>query len=207
MADFRFSGVKMTIDKLPDLYIALRMLGDRRVLAGIPAERARRKDGTISNAAIGYIQEHGDPAGRIPPRPFLVPAVEAMQADIVAFLRKAGKLALTGNLAGVERTLHALGLTAQNKIRAKLNEGIPPPLAASTLRARIRARTAIKGAKAELARRASGGAEGTDLAKPLVATAQLRNSITYVIRSWLSGRDLNVGKDGSWEKWNSQFTK
>lgn len=207
MADFHFSGVKMTVDKLPDLYLALRMLGDRRILAGIPAERVNRQDGKATNAEIGYINETGDPAARIPARPFLAPAVAAMQSDIVEYLKRAGELALKGDPAGTDRTMHALGLLAQNRIRAFITAGIAPPLATSTLRQRIAARTAIAGAKAELRRRFGGGTPGIDLAKPLIATGQLRNSITYVIRSWVSGRDLRVGKDGSWDKWYSQFTK
>lgn len=202
-------GVRMTVDQLPNLWIALRMLAERRVLAGIPADRVRRKDGAITNAAIGYIQENGDPAGRIPPRPFLVPAVAAMKDQIAKDLAMAGRMALSGNPGGVDRVLNALGLRAQNAIRAKINEGIPPPLAASTLRGRILARTAIKGAKAELARRAAGGAEGTDLAKPLIATGQLRNSITYVIRNIGYFRAPKMGTDiprnDDWLKWNAKW--
>ena len=202
-----FNGARMTVDKLPDLYLALRMLGDQRVLAGVPAERVRRQKGTISNAALAYIHENGAPEAHIPPRPYLVPAVAGMKAEIVRFLGMAGTMALNGNPSGVQRALNALGLTAQNRIRAMINAGVPPPLAASTLRGRIRARTAIKGAKAELARRDAGGEAGMDLAKPLIATGQLRNSMTYVIRSMLWKESLRVGKPGSTEKWNEQFSK
>lgn len=207
-----FNGVKITVDKLPDLYLALRILADQRLLAGIPAERAERKDGAVTNATIGYVQEHGDPATGIPPRPFLYPAVRAMQEDIVRLLRMAGDAALRGDPVGTTRALNALGLMAQNRIRARINEGIPPPLARATLLARMRARTAIKGAKAELARRDAGFAAGMDLAKPLVATGQLRNSITYVIRSIglgrvKFGRDLQIGSPGSQSKWYDKFTR
>jgi len=47
---------------------------------------------------------------------------------------------------------------------------------------RIEANRAATGAGDELSRRQSGGGAGVDLAKPLVATGQLRNSITFVIR-------------------------
>lgn len=200
-----FTGVKVTVDQLPALYLALRVLSDDKVLAGIPEERGRRKDkGPITNAALGYIHEHGDPANGLPARPFLVPAVSAMKSDIATYLRKAADLAFKANPDGVTRVLNALGLLAQNKIRAEINAGIPPPLARSTLLERIRSRQSVKAAKAELAYRDATGDDSTYLAKPLIRTGQLRNSITYVIRSARSGRTFAVGKPGSWEKWNAK---
>jgi hypothetical protein len=81
----------------------------------------------------------------------------------------------------VDKGLHKVGLRVATSIKKKINEGVPPPLSEYTLRER--ARRGRKGAKQELANRASGMAPSTQLAKPLIDTGELRNSITYVIRS------------------------
>jgi hypothetical protein len=128
-----------------------------------------------------------------------------MKNDIAEYLKRAAQLALKSDPAGFERMLNALGLLAQNNIRAKIAEGIPPPLALSTILGRLKASTGIAGARAELRRRMGGAPPSMDLAKPLIATGQLRNSITYVIRLWVSGRDLQAGSEGSAAKWNRQF--
>jgi len=72
------------------------------------------------------------------------------------------------------------GLAAQSSVRALISSGIGPALSEATLR--NRARRGRKGAKEELASRAAGQQPSTELAKPLIDTAQYRNSITYVLR-------------------------
>ena len=186
-------GVQTTIDRVGLVLGAISALADKQVLVGIPASRGVRREGQVTNAMIGYVQERGSPARGIPARPFLVPTVKALRSQIAERLGAAGQLALAGNDQGVDRSLHGLGLMAQNAVRNAINAGIPPPLADSTLRGRIRNRTSIKGAMAELKRRAAGEAPGIDLAKPLIATSQLLRSITYVIRSRLTGRDSSTG--------------
>jgi hypothetical protein len=181
------------VSHFPQLVRALWFLASQQVMVGVPAEEALRKPepgekGNINNAFLAYIHEHGSPEANVPPRPFLRPAIEEMRPEIVTRLLKIGRAALKGDVDAVTKGYHMLGLRAQNKVRAKINEGVPPPLADSTLRAR--ARRGRKGAAVELQRRA-GLAQpvspaalmaGMDNAKPLIDTGQLRNSITYVIR-------------------------
>lgn len=189
-------GVQTTIDRVGAVLAGISAFADRQILVGIPASRGARRQGQITNAALGYIHEHGSPARKIPARPFLVPTVKALRTTVAEMLGLAGKFALAGESQASERVMHGLGLLAVNAIRNRIDAGIPPPLADSTLRGRIRARTSIAGAVAELARRAKGAPAGVDLAKPLIATAQLRNSITYVIRSRLTGRDVAASPGG-----------
>jgi len=189
-------GVQTTIDRVGQVLAGISALADRQVLVGIPASRGVRREGQITNAALGYIHEHGSPARGIPARPFLIPTVKALRSKVSEMLGLAGLYALAGEPDASARTLHGMGLMAVNAIRNRIDAGIPPPLADSTLRGRIRNRTSIKGAMAELKRRASGAPPGLDLAKPLIATAQLRNSITYVIRSRLTGRDVGSPAGG-----------
>jgi hypothetical protein len=83
-------------------------------------------------------------------------------------------------------------------VRKKIVGGIPPPLAESTVRARIRRRKskawrAKRTAEVE-ANLAAGAAAGAGIFTPLIDTSNLLGAITYVVRSKLSGRDVKVGK-------------
>jgi phage gpG-like protein len=128
----------------------------------VPSDKAERKDSNEpSNAMLAYIHDNGSPAQNIPARPFMRPGIESAKGAIEAVMKLGAKKALDGDETAVVVSLHQAGLIAQRSIRARINEGIDPPLAESTLRARARK-----------------GAKGT---KPLIRTGQLRNSINYVI--------------------------
>ncbi len=172
----------MKVDRLKAVLQSINGLVDKQVLIGVPDSTAGRKDDgePLSNAEIGYIQETGSPANNLPARPFLVPGVAAAQSKTLPQLQKGVEAALDGDLEAVQRRLSSAGLVAQASVRKRINSGITPALSEATLRER--ARRGRKGAEEELARRAAGEKPGTDLAKPLIDTGQLRNAITYVIR-------------------------
>lgn len=172
----------MVLDKAAQVFEGIAALAAKRVMVGIPADNTDRKDdGPITNAALGYIHENGAPEVNIPARPWLVPGVKSDQQNITDGLKVAGELALDGNPQGVERQFHRVGLRTSSAVKAYLNAGVAPPLAESTLRGR--AARGRKGAKKELANRAAGGTASTELAKPLIDTAQMRNAVTYVVRT------------------------
>jgi len=174
-------GAKTLIDNVAKVIGGIETLATTRVMVGVPAEKGSRTDGEpINNAALAYIHDNGAPEAGIPARPFLRPGVDAKKAEIEAGFEKVGRAALDGRTEAVERGFHAVGLIGQNAVRAKINEGVPPPLAESTLRAR--AARGRKGAAQELANRKAGMPASTELAKPLIDTGQLRNAQTYVIR-------------------------
>lgn len=155
--------VKITIDKVTDIINAISKLAGKDVLVGIPDSDPDRKDGPISNAQIGYIQETGSPANNLPARPFLVPGVAEVQAKCADRLQQGAEKALGGNLSGAEAALTAAGLIAENSVKAKINSNIQPELAESTLEARR--------------------ARGVTRTNTLIDTGQLRNSITHVVRN------------------------
>ncbi|AZG13848.1 MULTISPECIES: hypothetical protein [Cupriavidus] len=169
-------------DRLKDVLQSISGLVDKQVLVGIPDSTAGRKDegAPLSNAEIGYIQENGAPEINLPARPHLVPGVAAAQPKTLPQLQKGVEAALDGDLDGAKRRMSMAGLAAQSSVRALINSGIGPALSDATLR--NRARRGRKGAKEELASREAGQQPSTELAKPLVDTAQYRNSITYVLR-------------------------
>ena len=182
------SGLIVLVDNVIKTLEAITELASHNVMVGIPDEKAGRREGAISNAALGYIHENGAPEANIPARPFLLPGVKSVQTELNEGFKKAGELALDGKKEGVMRQFHRIGLLAQNAVRKKISEGIPPPLAPSTIKGRMRR---IKGkarkAKIDAAIAAGtpfskqGGAEG--IFTPLLVTGQLRNAITYVIRA------------------------
>jgi hypothetical protein len=156
-------GLQTIVDNVAKVAAGIATLSSTRVMVGVPAEKGARKDGSpISNAGLAYVHENGAPEAGIPARPFLKPGIEAKQSEITAALEKTGKAALDGNLAGADRGFNITGLIGQNAVRAKINEGVPPPLKPATLAARR--------------------ARGRTGDKPLIDTGALRNSLTYVIR-------------------------
>lgn len=184
------SGIELKFtlnkDKMGDLLKAVRDMTRKEVLAGYPdGEDKPREDDDgnpveITNAALAYIHNTGEPSHNIPARPFMIPGIEDVQDEIIDRMKKVGVAALDGDSQGVDKGLNAVGLVAQNGIRNKIQEGPFEPLAESTLRAR--AARGRKGAQEELDRRAAGEDPGVELARPLIDTSQMRSAATYAVR-------------------------
>jgi phage gpG-like protein len=158
-------NTKVTKDNVASLLRSLQELARRDVLVGITEERSERDDpeaGTLGNASLAYIHEHGSVLNSIPARPFLEPGIQDARDILVGMFEQAAQAALNGKEEVSLRALDKAGLVAQNAVRAKITAGPFTPLAASTLASRRRR-----------------GRTGT---KPLIDTGQLRNSITYVVR-------------------------
>jgi len=158
------SGLTITIDEVAKVVGAMRSLASQRVLVGVPAAEAGRRDEDtgINNAELGYIHDRGAPEVNIPARPFLEPGIKDVQPAIEDGLKSAADAAFMGRQEAVDRQLNAIGLKAQAAVRAKITTGPFVPLKLATLAARRRR-----------------GRTGT---KPLIDTGQLRNAINYVIR-------------------------
>ena len=188
---------KQTLEQLAE---SMRLLADVEVLVGFPEETTARTVDTgetndygkpiigvegsdITNAALAYIHDNGAPEQNIPARPFMRPGIEEVEKKITAKFAQIVNAVVVRNAGTivVEQGLTQVGIIAKLAIQNKINEGIPPPLAVSTLRAR--ARKGRKGAGIELLARSKGYEPSMDFAKPLVDTGQLRNAVNYVIRS------------------------
>jgi hypothetical protein len=110
----------------------------------------------------------------------MVEGIEGVQDEIVGRLKEVARAALDGDSQRVDRGLHAVGLEAKLGIQNKILDGPFEPLAESTLKAR--ASRGRQGAQDELDRRAAGENPGTDLARPLNDSTQMRNAVNYVVR-------------------------
>ncbi len=185
------SGVQIKDSKiLGELDSVLQEMASLEVLVGFPEDTTDRDDDPenedangLTNAALGYIHDNGAPEANIPARPFMGPGIDRAQPKLEKIAEGMGRSALSSRDSKtiIQQGLHTMGLVAQSSIRGVINEGIDPPLADSTLRAR--AAKGRKGAEQELENRAKGMPAGKKLAKPLVDTGQLRNAVNYVIRN------------------------
>lgn len=176
--------VKQLADNTAELRNAMNALTKQDVYIGIPAEKAGRDEGGITNAEIGYIHEHGGPAAGIPARPHLIPGIEAIVPEAVALLKGAAQKALEGNTPAVETALNKIGVLGQNSVRNAFVDNDWLPLKDETLDYQALQKdesgavlTDKKGKpKREKSRRERGRVN------PLVDTSQLRRGYTYVIR-------------------------
>lgn len=170
-------------DHVPRLARRMKDLLKMDVLVGVPSENAPRKsDGSITNAEIAYIQDHGAPDANIPARPFMAPGIERAQDKIQKYLKQGLDSVLAGDRGRAGRALGAAGMSAQSSIRTYIQAGIAPNLAPSTLKARAaraRKKNGISLAKGAQAQLATGDISTT----PLIDTGQMLKSITYVIRT------------------------
>ena len=126
--------------------------------AGMKAETDKAvEEGTPYPLALqAYIKEHGSPAYRVPPRPFLEPGIEKHLNLVESGMKAALQDVLDGGDGRAQR--ERLGATMAAKVQAYFQEDNGwPPNAPSTIKK--------KGS-----------------AQPLVDTGALRQSITYIIR-------------------------
>lgn len=169
-----------------NLMNALEALTRSEVLVGFPQDTTERKAGEgeedgITNASLAYIHDNGAPEQNIPQRPFMIPGITEGMPRIERRMKAMGRnVLINGKDEEVVKGFHSVGLIAQAAIRNKINEGIPPPLSDRTVRER--AAKGRKGAMWEMAWRNAGAPASLELAKPLIDTAQMRNSVSYVVR-------------------------
>ena len=195
-------AIRIILNNLPRLQVRFEELSRLDLYVGVPSDAPERRkdqgssrvkaangnvsggtlDTSINNATIAYLNDVGSPAMNIPQRSFMRPGINDSKSFIIRRMERGARDILNGIPNSTHTTLSVCGFAAQNAIRKRINNGIPPPLSERTLKDRIRNRRGAIGAKAELARRAGGGMPDVDLAKPLVNTGQLRNSITFVIK-------------------------
>ena len=189
------TGYSVTGLSLEELHKSLKVLVDTEVLVGIPestTERDSSEEATSgstppTNSMIGYVMENGMPEQNVPARPWLVPGIRENTDKIASGMLSVSRAVLKGaDRERVVKMLMSVGMVAVSGIKNRIDAGIDPALADSTVARR--AAKGRKGAKKELENRAKGMAPGTDLAKPLVDTGAFRNAINYVLAFRRSNR-------------------
>lgn len=157
-------NVDIEEDNTEAYFKALKALGGAEVLVGIPEGTDDRDEPGIGNAALAYIHETGSPINNIPARPFLVPGVRDSQGEWMPYIAAAGKAAMKGDDGGMMGALNSAGTIAEQAVKTRILDGIPPPLKRPRYRGPTLAPVPV------------------DEATPLVDTGQMLRSITHVVR-------------------------
>lgn len=186
-------SIKQTADMTGAIRRAVANLTGQDVLVGVPAEKDGQRKGGINNAELSYIHEFGAPAAGIPARPHLLPGIEAIVPEASQELKAAASAAFEGKEQAVEAALNNVGRLAQKSVHAKFQDNDWPPLKDATLDYKPllkndegKVLTYEKGKLKGQPRRGKSRREKGKL-NPLLVTAQLMKSHTYVIRKRGSG--------------------
>lgn len=158
--------VTVTTSLVKQFKETMEALIKKNVYVGIPEANNRREDSPITNAALGYINEFGSPAQKIPARPFLEPGVEEAKPDIIKIL---GNAAITTQTSAddVDVALNKAGQKTRDTVKRRIQQSTDiEPLSPVTMHIRA---TRKKNKR-------------TGVMKPLIDTGQMLNSITYVVK-------------------------
>jgi hypothetical protein len=186
------SRVVIIKDDVPTVVAAINELVGKEVLVGIPdssTDRDQEEAQPITNATLGYIHENGAPEANIPARPFLIPGVEKAEEPALERLKKAAQVTMRGDSKSADKYLNDAGIIASNSVKKMFWDNDWPPLQPATVANRHRKR-GTKGMRdaeqkyLELIAQGMSPADAQSAAgiQPLVDTAQLRNSVTYILR-------------------------
>ena len=184
--------VEVLQNNVDQMLASVRSLVTKAVYVGVPAKNAQRSNvsgSSINNAALAYIHNTGSERAGIPARPFMLPGVERVKDRIVQRLKVAASAAVQGQSDRLDSYFQALGQEVADSIKHVISEGIPPPIKPATVLARHRERGAKHIAEAEKAyiKMIQGGGPPSpaalmELVVPLINSAQLLNSISFVIK-------------------------
>ncbi|KQQ62968.1 hypothetical protein ASF66_01030 [Pseudomonas sp. Leaf129] len=131
-----------------------RMAQDALVLVGVPKGAGSYEDG-LTIATIAAVNNFGSADGTVPPRPFLVPAIDKGSPQY----RRLAEIMLPKVMAGemdMRVLLEQMGNLAEGHVKQEITDLRIPPNAASTI-----------------------SKKGSD--NPLIDTGALRQSIRYVV--------------------------
>ena len=130
-------------------------LGEPKVYIGIPSIENPRH-GATNNATIAAVHELGAPSRGIPARPFLIPTMQNNADKYVRLMAQGFKAALQDK-SQADEVYEKIGLVASSDVKDYIVSGQFVPLKQSTI-------------------------DRKGSSKPLLDTAELRNSISYEIK-------------------------
>lgn len=161
-------SVRITVDRTADVKAALKALVQDRVLVGIPSEHAFRDPDPddpkpdLNNAEIGYLNEFGAPEANIPARPHLVPGTKRALPKVEKIYRDAVTKVVVGDVKAVRDAHAKVGQIVSDSVKGLIEDGISPPLADRTLRARKK--------------------RGVTRTTPLIDKGEYKRNINYAVR-------------------------
>lgn len=125
-------------------------------------EHSKYPDGTLI-AYVAAIQELGYPAGGIPPRPFVRPAMAENATGYKNLISQAVNASVTGNITLISG-LNQIGAKAAGDVKLAIKAMTTPPLKEETIKARARRHS-----------------KGKASVKPLVDTGQMLQAVTWSV--------------------------
>ena len=173
MADKLFVDVKEQVDNWNGLIRALDFIRNNEVYVGIQDDTSERenKDGTknndVSNAELLYIHTNGSQKQNIPARPVIESAIRKDSNRLHKMMGKAADLAFKNKVPEAIEQLKKVGMRGQNVSRNYFydeNNGWPED-------------------KPETIRRKMKGKPKGYIPRILIDTSQLKNAITYFVRT------------------------
>jgi hypothetical protein len=144
---------------------AIKRFKSDNVQIGIPrTDDPREDDAPINNATLLALNTFGSPANNIPARPVLEVGIKNAKDAIAEQFKRCAQESFSKGLPAMEIYYERAGIIASNSVKKAINEqdGIDPP------------------ADATIKARESRGFNGT---KALVVTGQMRNAITFVLKT------------------------
>lgn len=129
--------------------------GGSTVDVGFLRSSGMHKNADLSVAALAAVHEFGSSDGRIPERSFMRSAVDGSKNQLQALVDKISAKVFDGDMDR-KKGLGLIGQFLKDRIVAKINSGVPPPNAPSTV-----------------ARKGSS--------KTLIDTGQLKNSVDWEV--------------------------
>lgn len=158
---------------IEELMRGIAFARSNRVLIGIPQASSSRA-GSVSNAELAFIHSNGSPINRIPPRPFLEPALAdpAVQGQIADRMQAAIGDAIKGDTGAAVNRLHEAGIYGENAVKDYFTGDHFAPNAPITVNG------------GWMRNRASGKpvrVKGKKSNQPLMDTGSLRSAITHVV--------------------------
>ena len=134
--------------------LAGRLKGKTRVLVGVPKGAGVYEDG-LTIATIAAVNSFGSADGKIPPRPFLQPAINKGAPEYQRLAEVMIPKVLSGEMT-MKVLLEQMGNLAEGHVKQEITDLDTPPNAQSTI-----------------------DKKGSD--SPLIDTGALRQSIRYVV--------------------------
>lgn len=132
-----------------------RILGSEKVSVKVGVLTDAQHEG--SSKSVAEIAEIHEMGLGVPARPWLRPIVDGNRSVINQRIKRAAQLVATGGMSNVD-AMDLVGQSIVNDVRARIRAGIPPELAASTLRQKGEGKTT-----------------------PLIHTGQFIGSITHEV--------------------------
>lgn len=176
-----FEQLQVKIDNLKGKVGKVGYLGTQRY----PDDPKTGKQG-LTVAHVATIMEYGYPAGNIPARPTLLPAIAAKQAEWKKIALDGSRKVLKGH-GTIADVMEAIGSAAQGEVDRQISTLTEPPLKQATIAKRLKNRR-VKGAYA-LARKIVNKMPLTQaqqnytglIDKPLIDTGYMLATLTHSV--------------------------